>query len=74
MTELSILPVIIWIKIVSKKNNDKIIQEKIKMLKKELKTLNIKHKENFKFLGYNPPYQLIDRKNEIIVEIYFYGL
>lgn len=50
--------------------NDKIIQEKIKMLKKELKTLNIKHKENFKFLGYNPPYQLIDRKNEIIVEIY----
>ena len=50
--------------------NDNIIQEKIIELKNQLKLQKINHKSNFKFLGYNPPYQLIDRKNEVIVEIY----
>lgn len=49
--------------------NDKVIEEKIAELTKELELQNIKHRSNFKFLGYNPPYQLIDRKNEIVVEI-----
>lgn len=50
--------------------NDKIIEENIELLSQELKAQNLKHKSNFKFLGYNPPYQLIDRKNEIVVEIF----
>ena len=47
--------------------------EKIKKYSDHLKTLlsekGIKTIGNFKFLGYNPPYQFIGRKNEIIVSI-----
>ena len=39
--------------------------ELIQLLKKE----NIAHKNNFYFLGYNPPYETFNRKNEIIVEL-----
>lgn len=39
--------------------------ELIELLKKE----NIKHTNNFYFLGYNPPYEVFNRKNEIIVEL-----
>ena len=45
------------------------IKSKIEELKNELEKNNIKHKDNFKFLGYNPPFQLMGRKNEVIVEI-----
>jgi hypothetical protein len=31
--------------------------------------LNLEHKENFEYLGYNPPYQMINRKNEVLVEL-----
>lgn len=34
-----------------------------------LRKLNIEHKNNFKYLGYNPPYQLFGRRNEIVVEL-----
>jgi hypothetical protein len=37
----------------------------IQLLKKE----KIAHKNNFYFLGYNPPYETFNRKNEIIVEL-----
>jgi len=47
--------------------------EKIEFYKKELiKVLeanNIKHKGNFSYLGYNPPYEVVNRRNEIVVEI-----
>lgn len=47
--------------------------EKIKRYSDQLKTLliekGIKTVGNFKFLGYNPPYQFIGRKNEIIVAV-----
>ena len=47
--------------------------EKIKKYSDHLKALlsekGIKTIGNFKFLGYNPPYQFIGRKNEIIVSI-----
>lgn len=38
-------------------------------LKNELALKEIKTIGNFRYLGYNPPYQLVGRKNEIIVAI-----
>jgi hypothetical protein len=40
-----------------------------KILLDELAKNNIKHNNYFQFLGYNPPYQIVDRRNEIIVEL-----
>ena len=34
-----------------------------------LTSKGIQTKGNFKFLGYNPPYQLVGRRNEVVVEI-----
>jgi hypothetical protein len=34
-----------------------------------LNTKGIQTKGNFKFLGYNPPYQLVGRRNEVVIEI-----
>lgn len=44
----------------------KIYSEK---LESHLKQNNIKFQGNFRYLGYNPPYQLIYRRNEIIVKV-----
>ncbi len=38
-----------------------------------LKSENIKYTNQFYFLGYNPPYEMLNRKNEIIVELEQYG-
>lgn len=47
--------------------------EKIKkyteLLDELLKKNNLPHYGNFRFLGYNPPYQLFGRRNEIIVTL-----
>ncbi len=47
--------------------------EKIKAYTTKLKDLlnanGIAHLNNFSFLGYNPPFEVINRRNEIIVEI-----
>jgi hypothetical protein len=49
-------------------NDDKI--EKYKGCLIELLAKNkIKHTNNFSVLGYNPPYELFFRKNEIVVEL-----
>lgn len=49
--------------------------QKIKHYTSELKNLldqkRIKHSNNFRYLGYNPPYQLIGRHNEIAVSIQY---
>ena len=34
-----------------------------------LNSKDIQTKGNFKFLGYNPPYQLVGRRNEVVIEI-----
>ena len=34
-----------------------------------LNSKSIQTKGNFKFLGYNPPYQLVGRRNEVVIEI-----
>lgn len=70
-------------KIVLKKSNDEYVaaikfggyssDEKIKANTEKLTTLlekkGITHKGDFRFLGYNPPYQLFGRRNEIIVSV-----
>lgn len=47
--------------------------EKIEFYKQELikvlETNGITHKGNFSYLGYNPPYEVINRRNEIVVEV-----
>lgn len=53
--------------------NDEKIKDYTAMLKEALDKENIKHTNNFRFLGYNPPYELINRRNEIAVELVGYA-
>lgn len=48
---------------------DAVITKYVEKLKNELDSKGIKTSGNFRYLGYNPPYQLVGRKNEIIVAI-----
>ena len=47
--------------------------EKIRKYRQKLKSASneesIKHTNNFYFLGYNPPFDFFNRKNELIVEL-----
>ena len=45
------------------------IKENIEKLESALKANSISYYGHFRFLGYNPPYQLFGRKNEIIVSV-----
>lgn len=49
-------------------NRHKIAQKK-EMLIQALKKLNIRHSNHFEFLGYNPPYKMLNRRNEVQVEL-----
>lgn len=49
--------------------NDIKIKEYSEALGKLLRENNIIHKGNFRYLGYNPPFQLNNRRNEIIVSV-----
>ncbi len=49
--------------------NDKRIQRKIENLKSILDEKGIEHCGDFQFLGYNPPFQVIGRRNEVMVTI-----
>lgn len=49
--------------------NDKEIEAKKAALSKILKELNLTHAAKFEYLGYNPPYQIVNRRNEIQVEL-----
>lgn len=51
--------------------NDKDIKKYADQLENSLKLNGIDYFGNFRFLGYNAPYQVLDRKNEIIVSIHF---
>ena len=51
--------------------NDVSIKENTLKLKQLLDEKGINSIGNYRYLGYNPPYQLISRKNEIIVRIDF---
>lgn len=49
-------------------NDDKIAEYKAELMA-ALDAENIKYSNHFYFLGYNPPYEVFGRKNEIIVEL-----
>jgi hypothetical protein len=49
--------------------NDKRIEKYRLRLIEALKREGIQHNGNFAYLGYNPPYALIGRRNEIVVEL-----
>ena len=51
-------------------SEEKIQKNKVK-LERLLRKYRLPHYGSFRFLGYNPPYQLIGRKNEIIVSLYW---
>ena len=49
-------------------NDEKIAEYKQKLIA-ALNVEGIKHNNRFYFLGYNPPFEVFNRKNEIIVEL-----
>ena len=49
--------------------NDEDIKKYASLLEHALKAKGIEYYGNFQFLGYNAPYQVLDRKNEIIVRV-----
>jgi hypothetical protein len=52
--------------------NDKKIEKYQSILKTALAKEKIAHNNKFAFLGYNPPYDLVNRRNEVIVELVNY--
>ena len=50
--------------------NDKVIQKKTEELKALLRSRGIKSMNDYRFLGYNPPYRIINRRNEIVVTLF----
>lgn len=49
--------------------SDSKIKEYTEKLKKKLLEKQISYYGNFSYLGYNPPFQLVNRRNEILVNI-----
>lgn len=49
--------------------NDEDLKKYAAQLKESLEAKNIEYFGNFRFLDYNAPYQVLDRKNEIIVSV-----
>jgi hypothetical protein len=49
--------------------SDQKIKEKIEELKSYLEKENISHTGQFQYFGYNPPYQMFNRRNDIVVEL-----
>jgi hypothetical protein len=52
--------------------NDEKIEYYKNLLAKELDKQNIAYSNTFCFLGYNPPYDVVDRLNEVVVELIDY--
>lgn len=49
--------------------NDEKLAEYKEILKAELEEHQIQPKGDFMFLGYNPPFRMINRRNEVAVEV-----
>lgn len=49
--------------------NDSTIAQKTRELKQKLNKMGVRHLANFRFLGYNAPYQAVGRRNDLIVGI-----
>lgn len=54
--------------------SDKKIEEHTSKLRDFLEQEGISHLDNFSYLGYNPPYQLFSRRNEVVVEVVYDSL
>jgi hypothetical protein len=52
--------------------SDEKISKHIELLRDALAKAEIKHTSTFSYLGYNPPYEVINRRNEIVVELIDY--
>ena len=53
--------------------NDEIIAEKKAQLLSEVEAAGLKYKGAVEYLGYNPPYQVVGRRNEVMVELVDYN-
>ena len=53
-------------------STDEKIQKYSQQLLELLDSNNIQHADTYSYLGYNPPYEVVNRRNEIIVEVYGY--
>jgi hypothetical protein len=49
--------------------NDRKISEMKKKLAEWLERIGMNHNNKFEYLGYNPPYQLTNRRNEVLVPL-----
>lgn len=49
--------------------NDEKIEFYKSILIEELKKQNLDHYNKFSYLGYNPPFEVVDRRNEVVVEL-----
>lgn len=49
--------------------NDSTIARKTRELEQKLNEMGVKHLDNFRFLGYNAPYQAVGRRNDVIVGV-----
>jgi hypothetical protein len=49
--------------------SDKILEKKLNELRTLLRTQDIEFEDNYAYLGYNPPYQLINRLNEVVIKL-----
>jgi hypothetical protein len=49
--------------------NDEKIKHFTTLLTEALAKENIEHTNKFSFLGYNPPYEVLNRRNEVVVEL-----
>lgn len=52
--------------------SDKVLITQFNLLKSKLKKESIEFDDSFSFLGYNPPYKLFNRKNEVIIPLLNY--
>lgn len=52
-------------------NDEKIEKNKQKLIQMLAKH-QLKHKGNFSYMGYNPPYEMMNRRNEVVVELHHY--
>lgn len=51
--------------------SDEVLRRKANQLRELLKQNGISFYGNFRYLGYNPPYRIIGRRNEIIVSVHW---
>ena len=54
--------------------SDQILEDKYQELKRLLEANNIGFQDGYEYLGYNPPYQLINRINEVTIKLVNYSI